>query len=125
MSRADRTRDDAGAASLLVLTTVLALAAVTTAVVAVAGVLVTHRRAAAAADLTALSVAGHALEGEDAACAAGRRTAQAQGARVLACRLDEALDAEVRVAVRLPGRLARLGDLPVDARAGRRADATR
>jgi secretion/DNA translocation related TadE-like protein len=98
-----------------------ALAAVTGVVVCAGTIVVTRHRAEAAADLAALVVAGRVFEGEQAACAAGRATAQASGAQVLSCVVEDDLDAVVRVAFRPPGRLAGLGPVHAVARAGWRA----
>lgn len=118
MSR--RMTDDEGVATVFALVFLVVLATVTMVVGGVGVVLVARHRAMSAADLAALSVTSRALEGEEVACAAGRAVAAAQGARLVACHLEPDLDAEVRVAVRPPGRLGTFGELVVVARAGTR-----
>lgn len=113
-----RERDEAGFATVFVLGLMTVIAAVTVLVVSIGAVLVTRQRAASAADLSALAVANHALEGRDAACAAGRAVAAAHGVGLRECLLEEDLDAVVRIAVRPPGRLGALGEISVVARAG-------
>lgn len=121
MTRGARSADrEAGVATVLVLGLALVLAAIAVAVTAVGAVLVTRQRAATAADLAALAVAGRGLDGEPVACEAGRRIAEAHGARLRACDVADDLDATVRVAVLPPGRLGALGEVVVEARAGHR-----
>ena len=115
-----REAEEAGFATVFVLGLMVVLAAVTALVATVGALLVTRQRAASAADLTALAVAGHALEGLDAACAAGRAVADAHRVQLRECLLEDDLDAVVRVAVRAPGRLGPLGEVSVVARAGAR-----
>jgi len=57
-----------------------------------------RHRAGAAADTAALAAADHAVRGEEAACAAARRVASAQRARMVRCRVrDRIADLTVRV----------------------------
>jgi secretion/DNA translocation related TadE-like protein len=96
----------------------MAVVVVTAAVAVGFGVTVVQRhRAAAAADAAALTVALRAIDGASAACRAGEAIAHLDGATVTRCVLDGA-DAEVAVAVRLPGPLTRLGPAVGRARAG-------
>jgi secretion/DNA translocation related TadE-like protein len=93
---------------------------VITAAVAAAGTVVAARhRAEAVADMAALAAAQHAVAGQDAACAAARALTDAEHVALLQCRL-EGLDAFVTTAMAPPGRLALLGLVHGQARAGRR-----
>lgn len=112
--------DDAGIATVLVLGLTVVLLAVAAVLASLGSLLVARHQATSAADLAALSVAQHALEGEEAACAAARTVAGAQGATVVRCHLEPDLDAVVTVAVPLPGRLEPLGRVTAVARAGLR-----
>lgn len=60
-----------------------------------------RHRAEAAADLAALAAAGHALDGESAACAYGDRVVEAMAGRMLTCRIV-GWEAFVEVEVRAP-----------------------
>lgn len=102
---------------------VMGMAVVLMTFAAVAGTIGTlnvgRHRAESAADLAALAAAGHALEGQDAACTAARRLTEAQHVTLLSCRLDGP-DAVVTVGVAPPGRLSSFGLVQGQARAGRR-----
>ncbi|HUR12937.1 MAG TPA: Rv3654c family TadE-like protein [Mycobacteriales bacterium] len=87
-------------------------------VAAATAVAATRHAAEAAADVAALAAARHALEGERPACDAAEHVAVENGARLVSCRL-EGLEAVLTVAVSPPGRLASLGDVHGEARAGR------
>jgi secretion/DNA translocation related TadE-like protein len=71
------------------------------AVTVAGGLLVARHRAQGAADLGALAGAARAFEGETAACAAAERIAGANGASVIACRV-EGLDVVLTVRVAGP-----------------------
>ncbi|WP_216213723.1 Rv3654c family TadE-like protein [Amycolatopsis aidingensis] len=79
--------------------------------------LVTRHRAAGAADLAALGAAGHAVHGQEEACARARTVADRMGARVRECELL-GWDAVVRVEASPPDALAGLGATTARARAG-------
>ena len=100
---------------VLTLAAVLVLVAGTLA--ALGQIAVTRHRAAAGADLAALAAAGRALQGASPACAVAQDVAQAQGARLISCRmLGETSD--VVVEVRPHGRLGLLAAARARARAG-------
>ncbi|CAL9484130.1 Rv3654c family TadE-like protein [Streptomyces radiopugnans] len=76
----------------------LVLCTVAVGVLGLGQAVVTRHRAGAAADAAALAAADHALRGAEEACAAARRVAAAQGARVVRCRVrEEIADLTVRV----------------------------
>jgi secretion/DNA translocation related TadE-like protein len=77
-------RDRGSATVWGVLLTAL-LCAATGAFLALGHALTARHRAGAAADLAALAAAGHALDGQEAACALAARVAAAQGARLRRC----------------------------------------
>jgi secretion/DNA translocation related TadE-like protein len=97
----------------------LVLMVVAAAVAAAGSVVAARHRAEAVADLAALAAAQHALAGHDAACAAARELTEEEHVVLLTCRLDGA-DALVTTAMAAPGRLAVLGLVHGEARAGRR-----
>ncbi|MFK4111662.1 Rv3654c family TadE-like protein [Streptomyces sp. NPDC002176] len=78
---------DRGSATVWSLGAISLLCVVFGAVLALGHAVVVRHRAAGAADLAALAAADHWAEGAEAACAAGRRVASAQGARLLRCAL--------------------------------------
>lgn len=88
-------------------------------VAAATAVAATRHRAEAVADMAALAAAHHALAGQDAACAAARALTDQEHVVLLECRLD-GLDALVTTGMAAPGRLALLGLVHGEARAGRR-----
>ncbi|QZY29382.1 Rv3654c family TadE-like protein [Nocardioides coralli] len=105
-----------GSASLLVVAC-LSLLLLVTAALGVAGAMVrAHRTAQAAADLAALGGAAAGQRGGDA-CATAERLADANGARMTACRLAGP-DVVVQVAVAGPRWLGQPHDLGASARAG-------
>jgi secretion/DNA translocation related TadE-like protein len=106
-----------GSATLWVLGMICLVAVVTATCVGIGIVTLARHRAATAADEMALAVAGHALEGESAACAIGGHIARRDGATPAGCALHDAI-ATVRVFVRLPGALRRFGPAMGTARAG-------
>lgn len=68
-----------------------ALCAVFVALIGLGQVVTARHRAGGAADLAALAAADHAREGPATACAAARRVAAAQHARLVRCSLSEAV----------------------------------
>jgi secretion/DNA translocation related TadE-like protein len=110
---------DGGYSTVLAVGLILVILTMGGLVATLGGITVARHRAEATADLAALAVAKHALEGQDGACAAARRLVAKQGATLLECRLD-GLDAVVVVAVVPPGRAAAFGLVRGRARAGRR-----
>jgi secretion/DNA translocation related TadE-like protein len=68
-----------------------ALCAVFVALIGLGQVVTARHRAGGAADLAALAAADHAREGPATACAAARRVAAAQHARLVRCALSEAI----------------------------------
>ncbi|NJC82028.1 flp pilus-assembly TadE/G-like family protein [Planosporangium mesophilum] len=81
-------RSDRGSASLWLLGVALAVLAFAGAVAAAGSVLVARHRAQAAADLGALAGAVLAVDGEPAACDRAGQVVAANGAGLVACRLD-------------------------------------
>ncbi|AZM46987.1 hypothetical protein DMB38_15280 [Streptomyces sp. WAC 06738] len=77
--------DDRGGATVWSALACFALCAVFAAALALGQAVHSRHRAGGAADLAALAAADRALLGEAAACAAARRVAAAQGARLLRC----------------------------------------
>jgi secretion/DNA translocation related TadE-like protein len=112
-----RLRGEGGAGAVLVLCTAALLALVGATAASLAAVAVARQRAAAVADLAALSVAQHALEGPSRACGWALRTAAADGGRIRSCVLVGDV-AEVVVEVRPPGWIGRIGSASSRARAG-------
>jgi len=86
--RPRRWTEDRGSASLWLLGVALAVLLLAGTVAMAGGLLVARHRAQSAADLSALAGAVRAVEGADAACAAAERIVRANGARMLACRVD-------------------------------------
>ncbi len=108
---------DEGFATVAVLALSGVLASVAALVAVLGGVAVVRHQAAATADLAALAAAGHALEGEAAACRVARELARAQQADVSRCGLD-GLDVLVEIILRPDGPLGRWGSVRATARAG-------
>jgi len=97
---------DAGVATVWAATALAALAGVLAVGLHLGSAIVARHRAEAAADLAALAAAGHATDGETAACNEGQRVAEAMGARVALCRLagwEVLLEAQVPLPFALPG----------------------
>ncbi|MDA8370190.1 MAG: flp pilus-assembly TadE/G-like family protein [Nocardiopsaceae bacterium] len=92
---------ETGSGTIWVLTLCLLIWFTAFTVVLVAGIRTDRHRAATAADLAALAGAGQAAQGQDRSCAAARRTAEANGARLVDCALTGlVLQAKVRVPAR-------------------------
>lgn len=110
------TRDERGAASLLVVSFVALLLLIGCALGVVAAMVRAHRAAQSAADLAALAGAS-ALQRGESGCAAADSVAAANGASVDACWTD---GDDVRVTVTVPGPhwLGQTSDLTAEARAG-------
>ncbi|GIF15115.1 Rv3654c family TadE-like protein [Actinoplanes teichomyceticus] len=102
-----------GAASVFVLAVGLVLVAAGLAAATVGSARAARHTARNAADLAALAAAGRAVEGAGPACAAARRYAAANGARVTSC---EVTGLEVVVRTEAP-----VGSLPTVATAAARA----
>jgi secretion/DNA translocation related TadE-like protein len=117
MSGLDRRYADTGAATVLALTSAVVLAVAAAVGVMVGGAVLVRQRAGAVADVTALAAARQLLQPASVPCAAARRTAAANGARLRACVVDGAT-VLVTVSVPAPGWLAWLGAAPGQARAG-------
>lgn len=109
-------RDDQGAATLLVTAFLGLLLMVGAATGAVTGAFVAHRRAEAAADLAALAAARAGGAGGET-CVEGARVAAANGATLRRCVVDGA-EVEVEVVVPGPRWLGRHAELVGRARAG-------
>jgi secretion/DNA translocation related TadE-like protein len=109
-------RDDGFATVWVVTAMAIVVASAATALCFGAAALERHR-ADAAADAVALAVALRAVDGPPGACLAGGALARLDGATLTRCGLQGAI-ADVVVAVRLPGLLARLGPAVGRARAG-------
>jgi secretion/DNA translocation related TadE-like protein len=112
--RHDDRHDDRGVTTVWAATAVAVLIAVLAAMLDLAGATAVRHRAEAAADLAALAAAGHALDGEEAACARAAEVATSGGARVVLCRLR---GWEVLVEVEVGVRLSLLGATTVRGRA--------
>ncbi|RZU30270.1 secretion/DNA translocation related TadE-like protein [Streptomyces sp. BK022] len=80
-----RREGDRGSATVWSLGVIALLCVVFGTVLGLGHAVVVRHRAAGAADLAALAAADHWAEGAEAACAAGRRVASAQGARLVRC----------------------------------------
>jgi len=106
--------DDRGSASLWLLGVALAVLLLAGTVAMAGGLLVARHRAQSAADLGALAGALRAVEGPGVACPASDRIVQANGARMVACRV-EGLDVVITVRVAGP---AGWGTAEASARAG-------
>ncbi|HQR28649.1 MAG TPA: flp pilus-assembly TadE/G-like family protein [Nocardioides sp.] len=109
-------RDEHGAATVLVVTFLAVLVLLTAALAAVEGMVAAHRRAQSAADLAALAAARSLGLGQDP-CPDATRIAEANGARLTACAVEGRAVA-VEVAVDGPRWLGRATVLAGQARAG-------
>ena len=109
-------RDERGAASLLVVSCVAVLLLIGSALGVVAAMVRAHRAAQSAADLASLAAAAAHQRGEPA-CAVTTRVAAANGASLDACSVvgDDVL---VTVTVSGPHWLGQTADLSAQARAG-------
>jgi secretion/DNA translocation related TadE-like protein len=111
-----KTRDERGAATVLVLA-FLGLLLFVGAALGVVGALVrAHRSAQSAADLAALAAASALARGDDP-CVAAASVASANGADLVSCAPD-GLEARVGVEVAGPRWLGQTADLQAEARAG-------
>jgi secretion/DNA translocation related TadE-like protein len=115
----EREPGEEGFATIVAVGLALVIMVVAAAVGAAGAVVAARHRAEAVADMAALAAAQHAVAGQDAACAAARALTDAEHVALLQCRLD-GLDALVTTATAPPGRLALLGLVHGEARAGRR-----
>lgn len=95
-----RSRDDGGAATVLVLAVAGLLMFLTLALAGVAGLVAAQRGVQSAADLAALAGA-EALAGAGDPCAAAGRAAGRNGAVLVACTID-GTDVRVRLSLRAP-----------------------
>jgi secretion/DNA translocation related TadE-like protein len=77
----------------------------------------TRHRAASAADLAALAAAGHAIAGQQVACAQAGWVTERMRVHLTACRI-KGWDAEVEVAAQPPDLLIGFGTATARARAG-------
>jgi secretion/DNA translocation related TadE-like protein len=114
---------DAGYATVWVVTAMAVVAVAAGAAIGDGVAVVARHRAEAAADAAALAVALRATDGSFAACASGAALARANGGQLTSCDLLGAF-AQVVVAVRLPGPLAKFGPATGQARAGPASAAT-
>ncbi len=112
-----RRQDERGGGTVLMVGILVVVVMFCLVGVSVAGYLVGYHRVRAAADLAALSGASALVDNQDG-CAAARRNAGSNGARVVSCeRVGDAVDfvitvrAEVTVGVRLPGLPRRISAL--------------
>lgn len=112
--RRARWADDRGSASLWLLGVALAVLLLAGTVAMAGGLVVARHRAQSAADLGALAGAVRAVEGAEVACPAAERIVRANGARMVACRV-EGLDVVVTAQVSGP---AGWGAAEQSARAG-------
>jgi secretion/DNA translocation related TadE-like protein len=110
---------DEGFATIVAVGLALVVIVLTAAVAAAGTVVAARHRAEAVADMAALAAAQHAVAGQAAACAAARALTDEEHVLLLKCRLD-GLDALVTTGMAAPGRLAALGLVHGEARAGRR-----
>jgi secretion/DNA translocation related TadE-like protein len=108
---------DRGGATVSALAVGLLCVSVAAVFAAAGAATVARHRAQAAADLAALAGAVHASYGQDPACAQARRIASANGARLVACRVD-GLDVVVTAEVTPAGVAAVVGVARASARAG-------
>ena len=115
--RRRRRYDGRGAGTVLVLALAMVILVAASVIGLLGAAVAGLHRAQSAADLAALAAAADALRGPGAACAAASRIARGNGARLQGCALRGSV-AEVTVAVRLTGPLARLPPVPARARAG-------
>jgi secretion/DNA translocation related TadE-like protein len=109
-------RGQRGSASLFAVSCLAVLLLMGAALGVVTAMVRAHRVAQSAADLAALAAATAIGHGQDA-CAAGRSTASANGARVTSCALS-GREVTVRVVVDGPHWLGQTADLEAEARAG-------
>ncbi len=105
-----------GAATVVAIAFLGVLLLVGMALAVVAAMVVAHRTAQGAADLAALAGAQEAVVGGDG-CARAAVVAEANGARLVACRVSGA-EVRVRVEVDGPRVLGRADDFAAEARAG-------
>lgn len=109
--------DERGSATIWAVAAMTALVAVVVLVLQLGSAVATRHRAESAADLAALAVAAHVLEGRDAACGRARTVTDGMGATLARCELD-GWDAVVEVDVAGPAGLgsghgrARAGPVP-------------
>lgn len=109
--------NDRGSATIWAVSAIAALVTLTVVVLALGAAVSTRHRAEAAADLAALAVASHALEGVDSACARAHVVTDGMGARLVRCELD-GWDAIVEVDASSPMALSGLSSGHGRARAG-------
>jgi len=112
--RPDARPDDRGVATVWAAAAVAVLVGVLVAMLDLAGAVAARHRAEAAADLAALAAAGHAVHGNDPACARAAEIAAGNGGRVVLCRL-RGWDAVVEVEMGV--HLSLIGDATVRGRA--------
>ena len=117
MSSRDGRRGDTGSATVLALAAASVLALAAAVGVMVGGAVLARHQASAVADVTALAAAHHLLQPGREACAAARRTAEANGSRLRSCEVRGATVA-VSVSTPAPPWLAWLGSTSGRARAG-------
>ncbi|EHR63525.1 Rv3654c family TadE-like protein [Saccharomonospora cyanea] len=108
---------DTGVAAVWAACVVAALLALAGLLWTLGGVLVVRQRVAGAADLAALAAAGHAVMGEERACAHAEEVAHAMAAWVSGCRL-RGWDALVVVHSEMRGPIGLGGTVTARARAG-------
>lgn len=114
-NRANDPVNDRGSATVWTALAITALLVVAGAVVHLAAAAGARHRAEAAADLGALAVATHAVEGVEAACGRAVVVAEGMNTRVTSCRLD-GWDAVVETTAAAP--ITALGSAHGRARAG-------
>lgn len=85
---ADLRHDDSGSATIWAVGAMAALVALAVLVLQLGSAVSTRHRAESAADLAALAVAAHALEGPDAACARARVVTDGMDAELVRCEVD-------------------------------------
>lgn len=113
---ADATIEERGSVTLFATACVGVLLLLGAALGVVAAMVHAHRVAQSAADLAALAAASAIGSGDDP-CAAGGRTADANGARLTSC-VIAGREARVQVVVTGPHWLGQRADLAAEARAG-------
>ena len=104
--------DDRGSATVWAALSGVVLCGVVAVLLGLGQVVSARHRAGGAADLSALAAADHALEGGDRACAAARRVAEAQDARLVRCDVSGEIadvSAQVRLGPYAPAVRARAG----------------
>jgi secretion/DNA translocation related TadE-like protein len=111
----NRLSGERGSATVWVLGLSAVLTVLGLAVVLFGAAAVARHRAGSAADLAALAAAGRAVTGDPGACTTAAQVAAANGAEMTACTVDAS--AVVEVEVRVPVRLAVLGERSATARA--------